>query len=800
MGFVTKIDYSNNRQIRQFVLTNTALSGTTTFGVPFNDLPSGVNLDTVVTTSILTGITSTFSGNTSETQIAFGDSRMGVGASGLEILTSLTSGTTQVTTGFEGNSTIEVDGNLVNLSYTGCSFDFTVTSMEEVGFNTWTGTAYSELVTFLSGGTLDFTERPIWVDVKGIIRTNKLILNNKPPKNNNISSVLGRQTDGDVVEVDLTQLDTVYQGTYAELQVLIDTNELIVGNKYILNDYKTIYQIGYSNTDDIIERHRINGNSGGYAFFSSGISSSSLKNGDVVRIDSLPIGYSGTKFVGQAFTVSDFFNSSYILFSPQLNETGIVIRINNQRYPNVTSASTILDIYGNVIMKPGGVLNTSVHNDLVYMNMSAIENPSPKVEELILTAIGTNQFSIEAESLTYKGDRLLYYFDNKTIIDENGNVIGTRNGLVQKRDAFNLGISVNKDWRVQRYRRWKMEDVDWSGFTLQQDLYKVNNTNICTTVNNTIGDAHKYILISPYNKNFYIDFYSSAITNPFLSGTTSAPSVDAAQRLGNDLAPEYSKTITISLSGLTSAKDIHIFPILNEKPTSLVSSFKVPILSNSIFQTNSQRYGSSGSISVDMLGGIYNSSFMTGLTIVGAQSASLVEVRGIDACSLSISDDASISKVNLLSFGNIEMGGIFYNTTFGSSRSGTNDYTSMRFDGTTHVRNSIFGGIRTDYMKFEDLQCNKFLCMIWYGGANRISGNIYLTQLQTTANVWGADINLKTYVNRNPKTNRFGYYYSVVGEILNDLYVDNYNGQRDLVHVSSDSLNVISWVTKAILQ
>jgi hypothetical protein len=47
MAFTTKIDYSNNRQIKQFQLTNTQLSGTTTFGVTDNLIPENVSGDTI---------------------------------------------------------------------------------------------------------------------------------------------------------------------------------------------------------------------------------------------------------------------------------------------------------------------------------------------------------------------------------------------------------------------------------------------------------------------------------------------------------------------------------------------------------------------------------------------------------------------------------------------------------------------------------------------------------------------------------------------------------------------------------
>ena len=87
----------------------------------------------------------------------------------------------------------------------------------------------------------------------------------------------------------------------------------------------------------------------------------------------------------------------------------LVINPSLLSYDFESTDEVIVDDYGNVVMQPGGVLNVDVHNDLPYMNMTGVENESPKIEELILTAIGENQFSIEAESLTHKGDLLLYY-------------------------------------------------------------------------------------------------------------------------------------------------------------------------------------------------------------------------------------------------------------------------------------------------------------------------------------------------------------------------------------------------------
>ena len=62
-GFRTKLDYSNNRQIKQFEKTNTILSGGTVFGLPFNELTVGPNLDYSGVTNSYIYATSSFSGN-----------------------------------------------------------------------------------------------------------------------------------------------------------------------------------------------------------------------------------------------------------------------------------------------------------------------------------------------------------------------------------------------------------------------------------------------------------------------------------------------------------------------------------------------------------------------------------------------------------------------------------------------------------------------------------------------------------------------------------------------------------------
>jgi len=203
MSFVTKLDYSDNRQIKQFQLTNTKLSGTTEFGLDVNDL-GGVNESTVYQTGTLVNITSTFSGNSSTTIFWFGDSSMIPAASSLYAITNLTSGDTQTARGFEGVGPTIVDGNNIYSGYTGSTYDLIVTAITETGVNEWTGETYSSNVAILSGASADFTGRAIWVDVLGVTRTKRLILADKPDSLTGVTTVLTRDEFGDIYEVEFS--------------------------------------------------------------------------------------------------------------------------------------------------------------------------------------------------------------------------------------------------------------------------------------------------------------------------------------------------------------------------------------------------------------------------------------------------------------------------------------------------------------------------------------------------------------------------------------------------------------------
>lgn len=205
MSFVTKPDYSNNRQVKQFQLTNTTLSGTTEFGVPYSGLTKGIDVDTMDSMGFLTGVTSTFSGNSTTTVFTFGDSRMVLGAETLVPITAVNVNDTQTGIGYDGLNPIVIDGNIVYTSYSGVTYDLDVTSFTEISPNNYSGTTLSDRVNLFSGGSLDYSGRTIWVDVKGITRTERLILVDEPEVGDPLTTkVLGRDINGDIKLVDAT--------------------------------------------------------------------------------------------------------------------------------------------------------------------------------------------------------------------------------------------------------------------------------------------------------------------------------------------------------------------------------------------------------------------------------------------------------------------------------------------------------------------------------------------------------------------------------------------------------------------
>jgi hypothetical protein len=182
MAFRTKLDYSDNRQIKQFEKSHTVLSGGTSFGLTFGALTSGPNLTTTADTETYTTLASTFSGNGTTTIYNWYDPIMAIGEPYLSAITPSLSATTQLIEEpvFSGESFTIIDGNTVALLYTGVTFDITPIAFYDLGGGNYSGTVETLDLTTYSATSLDYTGRTIWVDVSGITRTERLIVTNEP--------------------------------------------------------------------------------------------------------------------------------------------------------------------------------------------------------------------------------------------------------------------------------------------------------------------------------------------------------------------------------------------------------------------------------------------------------------------------------------------------------------------------------------------------------------------------------------------------------------------------------------------
>lgn len=76
-------------------------------------------------------------------------------------------------------------------------------------------------------------------------------------------------------------------------------------------------------------------------------------------------------------------------------------------------------------------------------------------ETLIITAISTNGFGVEAASAEYPQDELQYEF-----VDSSG-AGGDRGRIIYRKDTVN-NIEMYEDWRTTKYRRWRTQETLYS--------------------------------------------------------------------------------------------------------------------------------------------------------------------------------------------------------------------------------------------------------------------------------------------------------------------------------------------------
>ncbi len=580
-------------------------------------------------------------------------------------------------------------------------------------------------------------------------------------------------------EVDTYFNDNKY--SYDDLLVLKNKNALVTGRKYIISDYISEYYIENTNTSPIEKEETIEGLVSATAPFDPPLPT---PVGTKIIITYLPADYEGPIKIGDRTEISANFSEGYYLkFANGLqNVLNARFSYSVPRYEFIEVNAVILDNYGKVVMQPDGVINTKVHDGRDYLDMTSEENQPPPIEAIVVTAISEDTFSPYAVSLTFEGDVLEYDFDNRSIQNEDGKEIGKRRGLVTRRINRSLDIDIDKDWRAQRYRRFKIHDDNlWKLFTLNQKLYLSNEAHIATLANENVTDDHRYILPAIENKEFYLDFTNGENEDPFLNGEEVAPNLRFGDRL--DDTSRFMQTVVVNEP--TSAKDITLLPLEGKYEPIDVEKCVIKKSGNTVFRDLQEQIGNYSGHHVE-IDEIYSSTILTTSRIKSVDTSyGIYSLLSMDR--LILFNNGQIE--NLINFGyNLvrnsgRLTKILLGAMPGSKGSVGVSYMSYDFDATTFLRECILAGKRVDLWSFTNVQAKNAL-MIQRLGAHIQTYNsmIYLTCFRDDGSRESVQYRLVNFKNKNVNTGLYGYTYHVMEDASSDIDASLTSTKGDLFY------------------
>jgi len=432
--------------------------------------------------------------------------------------------------------------------------------------------------------------------------------------------------------------------------------------------------------------------------------------------------------------------------------------------------------FGRDIMRPGGILNTEAHNGEAYSGMTAAENPAPQTEALILTAISPNSFSTKAESATYPGDVVEYIIENTSIISRSGAELGTRNGQIIHRENSKLQISINQDWRAQRFRRFRLNDEELNRFKNQSDVYKLDSGSQVYHLggmnSKSIGKDHnRYLLRDVENGGGILDFtlegeednvfengyetWQSFEESGAWAGTNTTGSYDAVNQAG--ATTDFYTYIYLNFNEIT-VKDFQLLPLIDNHPSGNVKRIKVRDLENTFFLDKSRGMALSDDIDIEA-DTLLESSFMTGGKLF---STGLIE-RFISIESFEINNSGYIGYTKNFAELLLENAGRLKFCQFGGAYQYAINFigyscwkisldsvltSTMLGVGNSSMEghNLISGTVCKDILlKYMGLANNKisilgaFLCLANHEDAN-YGGNVWFQRSASTANVFDLNI------------------------------------------------------------
>lgn len=435
---------------------------------------------------------------------------------------------------------------------------------------------YNALDCTTEGKTLDARQGKVLDDTKENVSNKSLTLSSQSTHEDYPSS----KTVFDFVNA-VVKSENKLNAT--EIVDLVVSKSLVPGNYYLINDFQTIYKINGSDSAPAVYTREITSFVSKYAILKTGVDENLVLGKDVV-ITKLPDGYTGALVVGSITTVSVNSQNYYLKFANGMQDVlGLKFEYTMPRYSNGNADNlTVNDANGKPIIRSGGVLNIDVHNGTPYMNMTAAENLSVPLESIMLRAKSTNEFELEGKSVTYIDDIIEYRLP----------VAGSEatKGTILRRYNNELNIDLKIDWRVQRYRRWKISD---------NSILKILNQD--QPVSSLTGFNGVYQFTAKLSSTATTDRFYIAADLDSLSQTIDADT----------------KVVEFAMNARSyfDAKDFTIFKLdQNHNPVD-VSMMKVSgFFGNTIIQNNTGEFNLNTHISVDLLS---NTTFVCSANLEG---------------------------------------------------------------------------------------------------------------------------------------------------------------------------------------
>lgn len=185
--FLTRVDLSDDRQIKQNENKLTTLSGSTnilqyaTIGQDYSDLKLGVDTSTSCAITTYSNFYFSFTGTTGSTTY-FGIPPIYASlSSDLPVITNLNYGDTFVSEFYDSIQTVVVDGNSFDILFSGAQINFNVyafTTISSPSGNTFSGMCFTNWVHGLSARTYDWyylkSGSTTWLNVLGRTHTQRL--------------------------------------------------------------------------------------------------------------------------------------------------------------------------------------------------------------------------------------------------------------------------------------------------------------------------------------------------------------------------------------------------------------------------------------------------------------------------------------------------------------------------------------------------------------------------------------------------------------------------------------------------